>query len=64
MKAFLKKVKKDSNLDLNAEEYVNDGKIEVSVQQSISSYESIRSSIGYIYKMCRIPIAKQMQDNL
>ena len=57
-------MKKDSNLDLNVEEYVNDEKIEVSVQQSISSYESIRSSIGYIYKMCRIPMPKQMQNNL
>ena len=64
VKAFLKQVKKNSYSDFYGEEYVNDGKVEVTVQQSMSSYESVRSSIGYIYKMCRIPMPKEMRDNL
>jgi len=62
---FLKKVKKnDISADYNQEEYVNDGKVKVAVQQSISSYESIRSAISYVYRMYRVPIPKLMQDNL
>jgi len=63
--AFLKKVKKnDISADYNQEEYVNDRKVKVAVQQSISSCESIRSAISYIYRMCQVPIPKLMQDNL
>ena len=61
VKSFLKKMKKDTNV---SEEQKIDGKVEVSVQQSISSYESIRSAIGYIYKMCRIQMPQHMQDHL
>jgi len=62
---FLKKMKKnDNSAHFNQEEYVNDGKVEVAAQQSISSYESIRSSIGLIYKMGQVPMPKLMQDNL
>ena len=43
---------------------MNDGKVEVAVQQSISSYKSIRSAISYIYRMCRVPMPKLMQDHL
>jgi len=56
--------KNDISADFNREEYVNDGKVKVAVQQSISSYESIRSSINYIFRMCQVHMPKLMQDNL
>ena len=61
VKSSLKKMKKDTEF---SEDQKIDGKVEVSVQQSISSYESIRSAIGYIYKMCRIQMPQHIQDHL
>ena len=56
-------MKKDIEI-LDAERNSLHGKVEVNVQQSISSYESIRSAIGYIYKMSRISMPQHMQDHL
>ena len=49
---------------LSVEQILSSGKAEVSVQQSISSYKTIRSSIGYIYKMARVPMPQYMRDHL
>ena len=63
VKEYMKKVNKNP-IEFTDNHFDEQGKVGVSVQQSQSSYEGIRSAVAWIYKMARTPMPETMRSHL
>ena len=58
---YIKQTKKTGEVD---DGHMMDGKVKVLTQQSLSSYEGVRSALGYIYKVTRVRMPIDMTEKL
>ena len=63
VKEYMKKINKNP-IEFTDNHFDEQGKVGVSVQQSQSSHEGIRSAVAWVYKMTRTPMPETMRSHL